>query len=147
MKKVKILSGAYGRRVNGIVKPVYQGTTVELENEEADRLVSIGCAEYASDADGATLLEAESEKTGGNLSEGENVPESPTEGVFIESMALEDMSFDMLKQLAAQMGIEDIGKLRSKQALREAIAQATSAEDEEITGAEPPDLSASEVVE
>lgn len=145
--KVKILCGAYGRHVGTIVKPVYKGEIVDLGADEAEYLVETGAAEYASDADGATLLEAESEKTGGNPSEGENAPESPTEGVFVESMALEDMSFDMLKQLAAQMGIEDIGKLRSKQALREAIAQATSAEDEEITGAEPPDLSASEVVE
>ncbi len=144
--KVKILCGAYGRHVNNIVKPVFQGEIVDLDSAEAQRLVGIGHAEYAPDADGAPLSGAGTEKTGGNLSEEEKAAERPTEGVFVENMALEDMSFDMLKQLAAQMGIEDIGKLRSKQALREAIAQAKSAEDEEIIGAEPPDLSASGVV-
>ena len=44
--KVKILSGGYGLRLEGgITRLVTKGSIVEVPEEEAERLIRIGCAE------------------------------------------------------------------------------------------------------
>lgn len=140
--KVKILVGAYGRHVGKIVKPVYQGEIVDLETSEAEYLVETGAAEYIPEAVGEAIPEPEAEGTGGNLPE---EAEDEEEAILATTdRPLEELSFSELKRVAAQIGIEDLGKYRSKAALIAVIMENTlSVED--IPDA-PPEITASEVM-
>lgn len=138
--KVKILCGAYGHHIGNIVKPVYRGEVVDLGNEEAEDIVKIGAAEYVPEAVSVTIPEPEDIQTGGNLPE---EPEAPEEGILATTDGpLEEMSFSELKRVAVEIGIENIGRYRSKAALIEAIKDNTIEVDE--TMEEPPVLTAAE---
>ena len=144
MKDVKIICGAYGHHIGGIVKPIYKGQTVTLPDAEAEYLVKTGAGEIiAHEADGAPAPATGGEWAGGNLSE---EPETEETAILATTDGpLEEMSFNELKQLAIKIGIEDIGKYRSKAALIAVIEENTMSPDE-ITDEAPPELTASEVM-
>ena len=110
---VKIISGTYGHRPilpNGqkshYVIPVRAGEApIEVNDAEGERLIGLGVAE-AVQAEKIKAPKAEA---------AEGASEAETEGV-----SLEDMSFDDLKALAQEKGI-DIKGIRSKAGVIEAI--------------------------
>ena len=128
---VKIISGTYGHRPilpNGqkshYVIPVRAGEApIEVNEAEGERLIGLGVAE-AVQAEKIKAPKAEA---------AEGASEAETEGV-----SLENMSFDDLKALAQEKGI-DIKGIRSKAGVIEAI----NAGEEEA----PPAFDAQDVVD
>ena len=116
---VKIISGTYGHRPilpNGqkshYVIPVKPGNPpIDVEEAEGERLIGLGVAE-AVQAEKIKAPKAEA---------AEGASEAQTEGT-----SLEEMSFNELKALAQENGI-DIGGIRSKAGLIEAITAAEEA--------------------
>ena len=95
MKEVKIIKGTYGHKVNGRVKPVSLGGTVELQDEEAQRLVDLEVAEYVNVFTDNDKLNADNEK------EEDEIITTHLDRTQLETMKLED-----LKRLATDMGID-----------------------------------------
>ena len=131
---VKIISGTYGHRPilpNGqkshYVIPVRAGEApIEVNEAEGERLIGLGVAE-AVQAEKIKAPKAEA---------AEGASEAETEGA-----SLEDMSFNELKALAQEMGL-DVGGIRSKAGMIEAITTA-----QEDPGDGFPSLDAQDVVD
>lgn len=127
---VKIISGTYGHRPilpNGqkshYVIPVRAGEApIDVDKAEADRLIGLGVAEAVK----AEKIKAQKEEAPEGASE-------PKE----EGTTLEEMSFNDLKALAQENGI-DITGIRSKSGLIEAITSGADA---------PPAFDAQDVVD
>lgn len=118
---IKIINTTYGHRPilpNGqkshYVIPVRPGNPpIEVEQAEGERLIAMGVAAEVT-PEKITAQEPEAP---------EGASEAQTEGT-----ALEDMSFNDLKALAQENGI-DIAGIRSKAGLIEAITAAQDPED------------------
>ena len=127
---VKIISGTYGHRPilpNGqkshYVIPVRAGEApIDVDKAEADRLIGLGVAEAVK----VEKIKAPKEEAPEGASE-------PKE----EGVTLEEMSFNDLKALAQENGI-DITGIRSKSGLIEAITAGADA---------PPSFDAQDVVD
>ena len=110
---VKIISGTYGHRPilpNGqkshYVIPVRAGEApIDVTEAEGERLIGLGVAEAVQ----AEKIKAPKQEPV------EKAPEAENEGV-----SLEDMSFNELKALAQENGV-DVSGIRSKSGLIEAI--------------------------
>ena len=116
---VKIISGTYGHRPilpNGqkshYVIPVRAGEApIDVEEAEGERLIGLGVAEAVQ----AEKIKAPKQEPV------EKDPEAENEGV-----SLEEMSFNELKALAQENGV-DVSGIRSKSGLIEAINAAEEA--------------------
>ena len=116
---VKIISGTYGHRPilpNGqkshYVIPVRAGEApIDVTEAEGERLIGLGVAEAVR----AEKIKAPKQEPV------EKAPEAENEGV-----SLEDMSFNELKALAQENGV-DVSGIRSKSGLIEAINAAEEA--------------------
>lgn len=116
---VKIISGTYGHRPilpNGqkshYVIPVRAGEApIDVEKAEGERLIGLGVAEAVQ----AEKIKAPKQEPV------EKAPEAENEGV-----SLEEMSFNELKALAQENGV-DVSGIRSKSGLIEAINAAEEA--------------------
>ena len=116
---VKIISGTYGHRPilpNGqkshYVIPVRAGEApIDVTEAEGERLIGLGVAEAVQ----AEKIKAPKQEPV------EKAPEAENEGV-----SLEDMSFNELKALAQENGV-DVSGIRSKSGLIEAINAAEEA--------------------
>ena len=116
---VKIISGTYGHlpilpngQKSHYVIPVRAGEApIDVENAEGERLIGLGVAE-AVQAEKIKALKQEPV---------EKAPEAENEGV-----SLEEMSFNELKALAQENGV-DVSGIRSKSGLIEAINAAEEA--------------------
>ena len=146
--KVQIIVGAYGYRPKGssFVTPIFQGETCEVDETEGKYLIETGAAvavdtEPAESEPEPTVPDVLEDSPIGNLSDGEEALEGPS--VVPDMDYLESLSFDELKAYAAKLGIKT-NKLRSKLAIREAIAESFG--EEAVEGGEPPELDASEVI-
>lgn len=143
--KVKIIVGAYGYRPAGssYVTPIFQGEICEVDESEGEYLIRTGAAVKAEAAESGpepTVPDVLDASPMDNLSE--DMEDEETVSVMPDMDYLESLSFDELKAYAAKLGI-DTKKLRSKLAIREAIAEYFG--EEEVEGGEPPELDASEV--
>lgn len=145
---IQITNGTYGHtpilpdgRKSRYVVPVNRKTgPIDVDPEEAARLVEAGVAEYVTDepAKAAKAPEAPAEAA--------KAPESPSEETVtghLDGTDLESMTFAELKALAQDMGIET-GKIKSKAAMIEAI---TAVEVEAPAEDDLPELSAQDVVD
>ena len=116
---VKIISGTYGHRPilpNGqkshYVIPVRAGEApIDVEEAEGERLIGLGVAEAVQ----AEKIKAPKQEPV------EKAPKAENEGV-----SLEEMSFNELKALAQENGV-DVSGIRSKSGLIEAINAAEEA--------------------
>ena len=116
---VKIISGTYGHRPilpNGqkshYVIPVRAGEApIDVTEAEGERLIGLGVAEAVQ----AEKIKAPKQEPVEKASEAEN-----------EGTRLEDMSFNELKALAQENGV-DVSGIRSKSGLIEAINAAEEA--------------------
>lgn len=116
---VKIISGTYGHRPilpNGqkshYVIPVRAGEApIDVTEAEGERLIGLGVAEAVQ----AEKIKAPKQEPV------EKAPEAENEGT-----RLEDMSFNELKALAQETGV-DVSGIRSKSGLIEAINAAEEA--------------------
>ncbi len=137
--KILITNGTYGHspilpdgRKSRYVVPVNRKSgPIDVDPEEAARLVEAGVAEYVNDepAKAAKAPEAPAEET---------VTEE------IEGTDLESMTFAELKALALEKGIET-GKIKSKAAMIQAISE--YAEEGIPADDDLPELSAQDVVD
>ncbi|WP_050697994.1 hypothetical protein [Anaeromassilibacillus senegalensis] len=128
MKEIKIINGIYGYRPDGskIVIPVKAGEVVEVSEEEAARLISLGVAACDDKAPPEfpaipVAMPGESgngEPVGENPSDVNDGPEEREEAHFKEH--LEEWTNAELKELAENMCI-DTAKLKTKAALINAI--------------------------
>ena len=119
---VKIISGTYGHRPllpNGkrspYLNPVKAGSApIDVDEAEAERLIALGVAAKAeAGEDEAPAVKA-----------AETAPEAAGEPItgHLDGVDLESMSFNDLKALAKDMGI-DAGKIKSKAGLIQAITE------------------------
>ena len=155
---IQITNGTYGHtpilpdgRKSRYVVPVNRKTgPIDVEPEEAARLVEAGVAEYVTDepAKAAKAPEAPAEEpapveeTEAPAEETEAPAEETITG-HLDGTDLESMTFAELKALAQDMGIET-GKIKSKAAMIEAI---TAVEVEAPAEDDLPELSAQDVVD
>ena len=119
---IKIISGTYGHRPllpNGKRSPYLNpvkagGPPIEVDDAEAERLFALGVAEKA-DPEENKAPEAKA---------AEKAPEAAGEPItgHLDGVDLESMSFNDLKALAKDIGI-DAGKIKSKAGLIQAITE------------------------
>lgn len=137
MAIIKILQGAYGSRDGkGRVHPVFRGEQVEVSDQEALRLVSLGVAEIVS---GVSVLpsvaprtppdpEQMSQDTSGEKTPSVAPPTPADESSDSMSVAaLERMTKADLEQMAQDMGI-DISGAKNNRERAELIAAAEAEE-------------------
>lgn len=135
---IKIINTTYGHRPilpNGqkshYVIPVRPGEPpIEVEQAEGERLIALGVAAEVT-PEKITAQEPEAP---------EGASEAKTEG-DAEKVSLDSMSFNELKALAQEMGL-DVGGIRSKAGMIEAITTA-----QEDPGDGFPSLDAQDVID
>ena len=152
MTLIRIVNGCYAAHPNGgRLQVIDKGQTVEVPEDEAARLVSLGVAAYEKEpvlmadlptepipeaAPSDTPDEEENEATD------EMIPGHLIPG-HLDEEELRSMPFQQLKKLAADCGLQ-VGKLRSRENIVKALAEMTvfvDAEDEV-----PPSMEAEDVV-
>ena len=119
---IKIISGTYGHRPllpNGkrspYLNPVKAGSPpIEVDDAEAERLFALGVAEMADPEENKAPEAKAAEKA-------PEVSGEPITG-HLDGVDLESMSFNDLKALAKDIGI-DAGKIKSKAGLIQAITE------------------------
>lgn len=149
--KILITNGTYGHspilpdgRKSRYVVPVNRKSgPIDVDPEEAARLVEAGVAEYVNDepAKAAKAPEAPAEEP---VAEEPEAPAEETVTEEIEGTDLESMTFAELKALAQEKGIET-GKIKSKAAMIQAISE--YAEEGIPADDDLPELSAQDVVD
>lgn len=111
MKQVKIIFGTYGHKPAGAahVRAVPVGGVVEVADDEAARLVSIGTAayiteEYPTQAVITPPVDEEQTGAGGDTEEHENVPEGEESDTDAPEYSM-SMKADQLRALLEKCGI------------------------------------------
>lgn len=129
MKKIRITRGGCGicyTDANGVKRHALktpESGAFECSDEQADRLVRLGVAIYAGTA-GKPAQQADAE------------PEQTVKG-HLDAKELEGWSYNELKKLAAEMGVEVKGNKKADYIAAIAAEEVeASAEDDEL----PPDL-------
>ena len=111
MVKVKILCGGYGLRRDGATKLIPRGQTVDIPEEEAERLLALGYAEtVAGEVKAAPVKEPEPVAPDPTESEPAEEPDASAEEGEIDP---DSLTVAELKDLCRDAGI-DIRGLRSK---------------------------------
>ena len=119
--KCKTVIGA--KSLDG-VSPLYPGCQYEVDNALGKRLIAQGVAESVIVP--AKPAPAE-QKSSENPSEGQSAQNGPSEGNngqvagTLDPEQLQSMTFTELKALAKDMGVPDVGKIKSKEGMIEAI--------------------------
>lgn len=117
--------------------PIYPGSVAEVDDRDGKLMVERGVAEETGrPAAVGTIHQAPTQVPSENPPAIPNAQNEPSEG---ENDELESMSFNELKALAKEMGIET-GKIKSKAGMIQAIHEAGAAD-------QPPVFDAQEVVE
>lgn len=116
--------------------PIYPGSVAEVSEADGLCMIEKGYAkEVGAGAAVRSGVAAPVPGTGENPSEDVNAQNEPSEG---ENEGLEEMSFNELKAMAKELGIET-GKIKSKAGMIDAITAAQSADF--------PDLAPQDVIE
>lgn len=134
---ILITNGTYGHspklpdgsRSRYVVPVNRKSGPIDVEPEEAKRLVEAGVAEYVT-----AEPEAKAPKAA----------EAPVKDDPLDAVPLEEMTFAQLKEIAKGMGI-DTGRIKSKAAMIEAISAET--EDGIPADEKLPELTAQDVVD
>lgn len=145
MKTVKIIFGSYGAGSGaGVVRVVSRGETCEVDDSEAERLVSIGVASYIdAAASPVPAVSNEGTETSASMGEPENAAEGEkTASARLDPEQLKTMKNLQLKKLARDMGI-DVTGLRTNAELIDAI---TAVDVEIDTDEDTPDLTPEDIV-
>ena len=117
--------------------PIYPGTYAEVDESTGKRLVESGVAEETTRPEAVgSIHQAQTPVPSENPPAIPNAQNEPSEG---ENDDLESMTFNELKALAKEMGIET-GKIKSKSGMIQAIHEAAAND-------QPPVFEAQEVVE
>lgn len=130
-------------------RTVFPGETVNADENTAQELISLGAAVEVAQSGkiwarpalaGENMSENQAE--GGN---GQSGPRNAENGVSREE--LEAMSFSQLKEMAKALGIADVGKIKSKAGMIEAILKNGEEIPEAAPDDEPPALDALDVID
>lgn len=147
MLTVKIISGTYGCKIKGRIVPKdLTSEPFELEDAEAERLVSLGVAEIITEGVATGGNGKETNPPSVNPTDDENGSNGENEGGnditgHLDAEQLEEMTIKELKALAEDMGI-DTGKFKVKAEYIQAIvAVEVSAPADDENGENPPDIS------
>lgn len=129
MKTVRIIYGTYGYHVNGRVKPIRPGNEpIEVQDKEAERLVSLSVAEYVNDISDNENFNVDIEVQD---KEADEIITTNLDRAQLETMKLED-----LKLLASDMGI-DIKGLKKAEIIDLVIQVEVQVNAKDVTD-EPP---------
>ena len=140
--------------------PIYPGSVVEVDDEVGRYFVEVKAAqEITRQGAQATNPAPAAPITGENPPQAEKAPEKPAEGEELHGVQLDTMSFNELKALAKDMGIET-GKIKSKAGMIAAISERAKVgipadeepeedpeEDNLPADEEPPEFDALDVVD
>lgn len=127
MKTVKIIYGTYGYHSNGRVKPIRPGSEpIEVQDDEADRLVSLGVAEYVNDI-----------SNNENLNDDKEAQDEELISTHLDKAQLETMKLEDLKRLASDMGI-DVKSLKKAEIIDLIVQVEVQVNAKDITD-EPPE--------
>ncbi len=144
MTKVRIVSGGYGAHENGRVKLYLRGQEAEVSQEEAERLVKLGVAEFVKEP----VLMAETLPVDDAVSETGDTPEADgndaTDDLIpghLDGDELKKLPFDKLKKLATDCGLP-VGRLRSRDNIVKALVEMETFVSAEEDGEEPPSMDA-----
>lgn len=150
MATIKILKGAYGSRDRkGRVHPVFRGEQVEVSDQEALRLVSLGVAEIVS---GGSVLPSVAPQTAPDPEQmpqdtaGEKMPaeaataagDEPSDSMSVA--ALERMTKADLEQMAQDMGIDISGAKNNRERAELIAAAETDGDGEDLPELEDGDI-------
>ena len=143
MRTVRIIEGIYGyRNKNGMVRPKHIGETVELTDEEAERIVHLNVAEFVTSEPVATAPVTNEDKGQcDNTGDNENASQEDEEAVcHLDPEQLKELKMDELRKMAEEMGVETHG-LNTKAKLIDAICSepVTPGDDDDET---PPEIGA-----
>lgn len=148
MLTVKIISGTYGCNIKGRIVPKDRmSEPFELENAEAERLVSLGVAEIITEGVATGGNGEETNPPSVNPSNDENGENGENEGDMeidghLDAEQLREMTVKELKALAEDMGI-DTAKFKVKEEYVQAIvAVEISAPVDDENGDPLPELGA-----
>lgn len=137
--KIKIIAGTYGYHeivkdeqgtvlkdekgnVRTKLRPKNKGDVIEVDDEEAKRLVDMNIAEYIEEASESTdMVGSEASPV---MDPAEEVPEGSDTDSEGEELDLDNMTVEQLKARANEMGIKT-SKLRTKKDLIDAINEAS----------------------
>ena len=168
MKKVKITSGTYGYKPEGakFITPVKAGEVVEVSNEEAARLVSLGVAvcivdgtqkstdtpvatpdgdaddggEGENPPDDGSSAEGQGNSGSAQLPEGEDDTLDIVDGHFTMESLMKMTRADM-ESLAADLGV-DVSKFKNKTEIAALLTVVEVEPDDPKDNETPPDLGA-----
>ncbi len=138
MAVIRIISGTYGYRENGIIRPKdSKSGAFEVDDKEAERLVALGVAEIAAEQPTGT-------GKGVNLTSGRNADSEPVSGSDEDEDDEVEFEYDettpanKLREIGKQLGLSfPVGTTKAAM-----IAELDKALDEE-----GPDIGAAEPVE
>ncbi len=99
MQKVKIISGAYGQKINGRTVLRMKGSVIELDDTEAQRLIAIKAAEPFAEAVATTAETVSKVEAVSNSTDEENASESDSEAVSDKPVYSTDTGINKLKAL------------------------------------------------
>ena len=121
MKIIKIISGTYGYQSGGrIIPKSRKDEAFEIDDKEAERLVSMGVAEFVTGVVATAPGETFDNIQTSNTVFEENVVIGENESGAFDEEKLRTMTNAELKELAGSMGV-DISKAKNKNALIAAI--------------------------
>ena len=115
--KIEIISGSYGWRKtkDAMPKLVERGGICEVDEAEARRLVALGVAAIVHEADEAPVASGSTVESGdtpcADMPSEENGAESGAEA-HLDAEQLQEMTVAQLKELAAELGIEEGDEIR-----------------------------------
>lgn len=133
MVEIRIVSGVAAVHPNGQCKAVRKGETVTTAEDEAAELVGLGVAVYTKEPVLVERAPNKAPETGNNNPEEKEEPEESIpedlktpDGIpaHLDPDDLQEMTFENLKKLATDMKLP-VKKLRSKQAIIQAITEET----------------------
>lgn len=133
--KVKIIQGSYGLHEGNAVTLINKGNYCDVSESEAKRLIALGVAENAQEDEGDDsdnrMVELSPdalncEKSGAEGSEGysdDEVIELVRDGnvYSFSKESLENMTMADIRELAKDVGMENVGSYKSKRTLIDAL--------------------------
>lgn len=145
MAKVRIIRGAYGYKPKGAFAPkaiTFADGPIEVSDEEAARLVSLGVAEAVA----TPAVPADEHNECSNMSDDESPStgdcgDAPTFTAHLDPEQLSELTVDELKQMAKDMGVTIPARAKKDDIIAAIVAVDVEVdEDAVVDGEEPPTL-------
>lgn len=124
---VKIITGTYGYRKNGLLMPKHKGDVVTLDDAEAKRLIELKIAVKASELPTKSPIHGHVDDSANtNIPDSENGQEDAGNGDD-EAVDLEEMTVPELKELAKEFGVKNAAKMKRQELIDAITSNGTAA--------------------